>query len=147
MRETQVWSLGWENPLEKETATHSSILVWETPWTEQPGGLQFVGWQRVRPDLATKQHILGAQRRVLSLLWVLGIGRGVWKKRILTPRGRNDRSMWGMGDAGWGGRGWGSKSWESLNKSSQRNSGKREGRAKARWCTQPFLGYVKGFRP
>lgn len=48
------------------------------------------------------------------------------------PRGRNDRCMWGMGDAGWGGRGLGSKSWESLNKGSQRNSGKREGRAEAR---------------
>ena len=59
---------GWEDPLQKEMATHSSILVWETPWTEEPGGLQFVGWQRVRPDLATKQHILGAQRRGLSSL-------------------------------------------------------------------------------
>ena len=43
MQETQkmqVWSLGQENPLEKEMATHSSILVWEIPWTEEPGGLQ-----------------------------------------------------------------------------------------------------------
>ena len=39
MQETQVWSLGWENPLEKEMATHSSILVWETPWSEEPGRL------------------------------------------------------------------------------------------------------------
>ena len=37
--ETQVWSLGWEDPLEKEMATHSSILVWQIPWTEEPGGL------------------------------------------------------------------------------------------------------------
>ena len=40
MRETQVQSLGQEDPLEKEMATHSSILAWEIPWTEEPGGLQ-----------------------------------------------------------------------------------------------------------
>ena len=39
--------LSEEDPLEKETQTHSSILVWETPWTEKPGGLQSMGWQRV----------------------------------------------------------------------------------------------------
>ena len=38
-RETLVWSLGWEDPLEKEMTTHSSILVWEIPWTEEPGRL------------------------------------------------------------------------------------------------------------
>ena len=43
MQETQVQSLGWEDPLEKEMATHSSILAWETPWTEEPGGLQSLG--------------------------------------------------------------------------------------------------------
>ena len=40
MQEIQVRFLGWENPLEKEMATHSSILTWRTPWTEEPGGLQ-----------------------------------------------------------------------------------------------------------
>ena len=50
MRETRVRSLGWENPLEKETATHSSILAWRTPWTEEPGGLQSTGLQRVGHD-------------------------------------------------------------------------------------------------
>ena len=40
MRETWVRSLGWEDPLEKEMATHSSILAWRIPWTEEPGGLQ-----------------------------------------------------------------------------------------------------------
>ena len=39
MQETQVWSLGQENPLEKGMATHSSITAWEIPWTEEPGGL------------------------------------------------------------------------------------------------------------
>ena len=38
MQEMQVWSLDWEDPLEKERATHSSILAWEIPWTEKPGG-------------------------------------------------------------------------------------------------------------
>ena len=45
MQETQVLSMGQENPLEKEMATHSSILAWEIPWTEQPGGLQSMGLQ------------------------------------------------------------------------------------------------------
>ena len=48
MQETQVLSLGWEDPLEKGMATHSSILAWRIPWTEEPGGLQFMGLQRVR---------------------------------------------------------------------------------------------------
>ena len=41
-----VWSLGWEDPLEKEKATHSSILTWEIPWAEEPGGLQSMGLQK-----------------------------------------------------------------------------------------------------
>ena len=43
MQETQVRSLGWEDPLEEEMATHFSILTWRIPWTEEPGGLQRVG--------------------------------------------------------------------------------------------------------
>ena len=45
MREAQVQSLSWEDLLEKEMATHSSILAWEIPWTEKPGGLQSMGLQ------------------------------------------------------------------------------------------------------
>ena len=48
MQETQVQSLGREDPLEKEMVTHSSILAWRIPWTEKPGGLQSTGLQRVR---------------------------------------------------------------------------------------------------
>ena len=48
MRETGVWSLGWEDTLEKEMATHSSILVWRIPWMQDAGGLQSIGSQRVR---------------------------------------------------------------------------------------------------
>ena len=47
MQETQVPSLGWEDPLEKEMATHSSILAWRISWTEGPGGLKSMGSQRV----------------------------------------------------------------------------------------------------
>ena len=47
MQETWLRSLGWEVTMEKEMATHSSILAWETPWTEEPGGLQSMGSQRV----------------------------------------------------------------------------------------------------
>ena len=56
MQEMWVQSLGWEDPLEAETATHCSILAWEIPWTEEPGGLQSMGSQRVGHDLATKQQ-------------------------------------------------------------------------------------------
>ena len=48
MWETQVQSLGREDPLEKGTEIHSSILAWEIPWTEEPGGLQSLGSQRVK---------------------------------------------------------------------------------------------------
>ena len=48
MQETQLRSLGQEDPLEKEMATHSSILAWKIPWTEKPSGLQSIGSQRVR---------------------------------------------------------------------------------------------------
>ena len=47
LQETRVQSPGWEDPLEKEMATHSNILAWRIPWTEEPGGLQSVGSQRV----------------------------------------------------------------------------------------------------
>ena len=48
MQETQVQSPGWEDPLEKGTANYSSILAWRITWTEEPGGLQSVGLQRVK---------------------------------------------------------------------------------------------------
>ena len=57
MQEMRVRWLGWEDPLEKEIATHSSILAWEIPWTEETGGLQSMGSQRVGHDRVTKQQI------------------------------------------------------------------------------------------
>ena len=56
MQETWVPSLGQENPLEEEIATHSGILAWKIPWTEEPGRLQSVGSQRVGHDLVSKQQ-------------------------------------------------------------------------------------------
>ena len=50
MQETRVRSLSWEDPLEKEMATHSNILAWRIPWAEEPGGLQSVGSQRAGHD-------------------------------------------------------------------------------------------------
>ena len=53
-QEMQVQSFGQEDPLEKETETHSSVLAWKIPWTEEPGRLQYKGSQKVRHDWATK---------------------------------------------------------------------------------------------
>ena len=53
MQETWVWFLGWDDALEKEMATHSGILAWKIPWTEEPGRLQYMGSQRVGHDWAT----------------------------------------------------------------------------------------------
>ena len=57
MRETRVWSLGGEDPLEKEMETHSSILAWKIPWTEEPSRLQAMGSQRVRHDWVTSYSL------------------------------------------------------------------------------------------
>ena len=73
MWDTRVQSLGWEDPLEKEMATHSSILAWRIPWTEEPGGLQSMGSQRAGHDSGTNTftpHHRGpcsCQRRFSSL--------------------------------------------------------------------------------
>ena len=56
--------LGWEDPLEEVMATHSSILAWEIPWTEELGGLQFMGLQRVRQDSTTEKQLL--QKKVAN---------------------------------------------------------------------------------
>ena len=60
MRDTQVRSLGWEDPLEKGMATHSSILAWRRPWREEPGELQSMELQRVGQDCATNTHMFHA---------------------------------------------------------------------------------------
>ena len=61
MQETWVQSLGWEDPLKKEMVTHSSILAWRIPWTEEPGGLQSMGSQRVGHDRVTNTFTSGSK--------------------------------------------------------------------------------------
>ena len=56
VQETQVQSLGWEDPLEKKMAAHSGILAWRNPWTEEAWELQSMGLQRVEHDLVTNIH-------------------------------------------------------------------------------------------
>ena len=56
VQETRVQSLGWEDPLEREMATHSSILAWKISWTKEPRGLQYMELQRVRHDWATNTN-------------------------------------------------------------------------------------------
>ena len=57
-QETRIWSLAREDPLKKEMAAHFSILVWRIPWTEEPGGLQSIGSQRVGHNWVTNSHTL-----------------------------------------------------------------------------------------
>ena len=77
MQETWVQSLGQEDPLEEGMATLSSVLAWEIPWTEEPGGLQSIGLQRVRHDLATTQQQLCSKHQSSCLfisslsIWIL----------------------------------------------------------------------------
>ena len=66
MQETWAWSLGWEDPLEKGMATHSSVLAWKIPWTEEPGGIQSTGSQRDKYNWTTKPFTV-----TLSMLWEL----------------------------------------------------------------------------
>ena len=64
MQETQVRSLGWEDPLEKEMAIHSRTIAWKIPWTEEPGRLQAMGLQRVGHDWTTSLsffHFMGPE--------------------------------------------------------------------------------------
>ena len=66
MQETRVQSLGQENPPEKETVIHSSILAWRIPWIEEPGGLRFMGSQRVRQDGAANTITFTMKKDIVS---------------------------------------------------------------------------------
>ena len=81
MWETQVWSLGQEDPLEKGMANHASILVWRIPWVEEPGGLQSTGSQRVGHNWVTEHT-----RTSLHSLWKILLypcGEWEWKKQMI----------------------------------------------------------------
>ena len=79
MQETWVWSLGWQDPLQKGKATHSSTLAWKIPQTEEPGGLQFTGSQRVRHDLACR-HIKSNGPTCQSFFVGVQICHTLWSK-------------------------------------------------------------------
>ena len=74
MQEMWGWALGWENPLQEERAAHSSILAWRIPWTEEPGGLQSMGSQRVRPNIATKTTMQALGCGMWDMTWAPCIG-------------------------------------------------------------------------
>ena len=80
MQKIQVGLLGQEDPLEKEMATHSSILAWRIPWTEQPDRLQFMGVARIGHDLAAKLPLPRMHLLTMSLCLPLQI---VWNYFIL----------------------------------------------------------------
>ena len=67
--ETRLQLLGWEDPLEKEMATHSSTLAWKIPWTEEPGRLQSMGWQRDGHDLLTSLSSFTSDMQMTPPLW------------------------------------------------------------------------------
>ena len=74
MQQTQIQFLGWENPLEKEMATHSSIFAWRIPWTKESGGLQSMRSQRVRQDWVTNTFTIyifpgGSEVKPLPAMW------------------------------------------------------------------------------
>ena len=69
MQETQFPSLGWKDPLEKGMATISSIFAWRLPWTEEPGGLQSMGWQGVGHDWATNTLTFLSPHNSIQMHW------------------------------------------------------------------------------
>ena len=92
MLETSVRSLGWEGPLEKEMATHSSTIAWKIPWTEEPGRLQSMGSQRVGHDCATSlSHALtrNAEEAEIAQLYedLLDLLELTPKKDVLSSQG------------------------------------------------------------
>ena len=96
MRETQVQSLGWEDPLEKDLAIHSSTLAWKIPWTEEPGRLQSMGSQKVRHDSATSLS-LSESTKIAKQNLGKGIMTGVsiWLSRWLNGGDVGSISGWG----------------------------------------------------
>ena len=103
MWETQVQSLGWGDPLEKGMPTHSSILAWRIPWTEEPGRLQSMGLQRVRHDWVTNTPLylngLNMHRKLQWTLIKLIINQKYMAPKIastkifMATRGQIDRNQ------------------------------------------------------
>ena len=76
MWKTLVWSLGQEDHLEKEMATHYNILAWKIPWMEEPGGLSSIGSQRVGHDWATSPHLFLTFNQSVTLCLILNVASG-----------------------------------------------------------------------
>ena len=93
MREIRVWSLGWEDLLEKEIATHSSTLAWRIPWTEEPGGLQSTGSQRVGHNWATSLS-RGEVMPTSKSLIMSNLVPHHWSKHITGPNPKSRGSRW-----------------------------------------------------
>ena len=79
MQEIQVRSLGWEGPLEKEMAAHSSTVAWKIPWAKEPGRLRSMGLQRLGPDRGTSLA-LSLYRSKMKYSCQTETGRAVWKE-------------------------------------------------------------------
>ena len=78
MQETGVRSLGWEDPLEKEMATYSSIIAWRIPWTEELGGLQFMGSQESDTTMTKQQQqSTGSRKPLQQIIIVRGGTKGM----------------------------------------------------------------------
>ena len=90
MQQTWVWSLVWEDPLEKGIATHSSILAWRIPWTEEPGGLQFMGLQIVRHDWSTNTCAFKIKLLNPRTIDALGCSRYTWIYIWVPPSKQRD---------------------------------------------------------
>ena len=111
--ETQVSSLCWEDPLEKETAALSSILAWRMPWTEEPGGLQSVRSQTLRHGLGTNtftgtfvftEHVFWASGHItLYLDYVLQASQPVCEPNVILPLDVRRQQRFRV--TGWGGEG------------------------------------------
>ena len=102
--ERWVWSLGQEGPLKKGMATHSSILAWKIPWTEEPGGLHSMGLQRVQHDLATNTFtfttLQTGEASALSPAFTLGKDQ-TQVFLAETPGDSSGRSPWGISHLSW----------------------------------------------
>ena len=95
MQETWVWSLGWEDPLEKEMAAHSSILAWRIPCTEEPGRLQSMGSQRVRHDWKTKTYwkkLENSNRKTQDTPFTMALRNLLWEGYTGTAKKRSGGS-------------------------------------------------------
>ena len=96
MQEIQVQSLGWEDPLKEEVTIHSRILAWRIPWTEEPGGLQSMGSQRVGHDWATNTFTKSQSTHCLN--------SGLWEWRKNLPNQKKEFCLDNLTKFFWGGK-------------------------------------------